>query len=429
MTPQMLMMHSSLVSLLLAAATVVAGQTLNSSYFRPFTGDAFAKYTISAKGINATVIPLGARFTNIYVPDSSGTPQDIVVGYDDPHNYTVPNGTVPSYFGAVVGRYANRIKNGTFSVNGQTYHIPENEHGGEDTLHGGNIGYDQRNWSVVSNTTNSITFALYDEAFEGFPGNVLNVATYTVTDQPSLISRLVSIPIDAETPIMLANHIYWNLGAYVNTDAMTILNSTLWMPYADRFIGFDGIEVPTGAINLTNGTALDFTSPVTIGAHINETINGCGTNCTGYDNAFILDRPRYAMESPDLGVLQWWSPDTGIQMTLETNQQSLQLYTCDTQNGSIPVKAGQQHGNTTSFYDQYGCMVIETQDVSLYPDALIRCYTRGRNFNVKCGQWIDAINQPQWGRQDYQLFSPTTYPALNYQKYSFSTANSWKGDL
>jgi aldose 1-epimerase len=359
------MMRSSLLSLLVAAgASNVAA--VSSSYFEPFSGDAFQKYTISAKGINATFIPLGARCTNVYVPDKNGTPRDIVVGYDDPHNYTTPAGVVPTYFGAVVGRYANRIKNGTFELNGNTYHIPENEHGGEDTLHGGDIGYDQRNWSVVSNTTNSITFVLYDEALEGFPGSVLNVATYTMTDEPSFISRLVSIPIDEATPIMLANHIYWNLGAFMSKSALTVLDTTLWMPYADRYINFDGIEVPTGNISITNGTALDFTAAKTIGQNINETVNGCGTNCTGYDNAFILDRPRYSMESPDLGVLQWWSPDSGIQMTIETNTQGIQLYTCDGENGTIPVKADQQLLNTTSYYEQYGCMVIETQDVSFF---------------------------------------------------------------
>src|ERR1700753_4150103 len=100
-------MLASVVSLLLGAAGTVLAQ--NSSYFAPFSGDAFAKYTLSAKGINATFIPLGARLTSMYVPDKNGNMQDIVVGYDDPHNYTVPNGTVPSFFGAVVGRYANRI--------------------------------------------------------------------------------------------------------------------------------------------------------------------------------------------------------------------------------------------------------------------------------------------------------------------------------
>lgn len=261
----------------------------------------------------------------------------------------------------------NRIKNGTFTINGQTSHIPTNEHGGEDTLHGGFIGYDQRNWTIVSLTGNSITFSFYDAAYQGFPGDVMNLATYTLTDDASFISRLVSFAVNEPTPIMLANHIYWNLGAFVNEDTQYILNDTLYMPYADRYIDIDGIEVPTGGISVANGTALDFTTPgITVGKNIANTVNGCGTGCTGIDNAFILDRPRYsALEDPGVEVLQMWSPTTGIQLSLETNQQGLQIYTCNGQNGTIPLKSDQQHlGNQTAYVQKYGCLVIETQDVS-----------------------------------------------------------------
>ena len=168
------------------------------------------------------------------------------------------------------------------------------------------------------------------------------------------------------TPIMLANHVYWNLGAFVDEEAVYILNDTLYMPYADRFIEIDGIEVPTGGIGVTNGTALDFTKPgKTIGQDIYNTKGGCGTGCTGYDNAFILDRPRYsAPDDPSVEVLQMWSPSTGIQMSLETNQQGLQIYSCNGQNGTIPVKEDQQHLSNTTYVEKYGCVVIETQDVS-----------------------------------------------------------------
>lgn len=110
----------------------------------------FTKYTISAPGINASFIPYGARLTNLFVLDKNGNPQDVVLGYDSGTTYLNDTETDHTYFGAVVGRYANRIKNGTFTVQGVTSHIPENEHGGEDTLHGGNVGYDQRNCKYIS---------------------------------------------------------------------------------------------------------------------------------------------------------------------------------------------------------------------------------------------------------------------------------------
>lgn len=319
--------------------------------------DPLQKYTITAPGINATFIPYGARLTNLYVNDKKGDPQDVILGYDNASDYIRNDETVHTYFGPIVGRYANRIKNGTFTVQGVTSHIPQNDNMGHDTLHGGQIGYDQRNWTVVSANTTSVTFSLLDQAYQGFPGNVMTFATYTVSAGPTWTSRLVSIPLDEPTPIMLANHVYWNLGAFVDTAGSTILNHTLQMPYAARYIGIDNIEVPTGAIGTVDGTALDFTSPKQIGRDIESAINDCGYNCTGYDNAFILDRPRYSSpEATDLSMLTLSSESTGIRMDIYTNQQSLQIYTCDNTNGTIPVKKSQQHGETTTYVEQYGCM-------------------------------------------------------------------------
>jgi aldose 1-epimerase len=245
---------------------------------------------------------------------------------------------------------------------------------GIDTLHGGEVGYDQQNWTVASVSGNSITFVFYDQAQQGFPGDVVNVATYTLTDEPAFISRLVTIALNEETPVMLANHIYWNLGAFVDEQGLYVLNNTLYMPYADRIIDIDGIEVPTGGINITNGTAYDFTKPgKTIGQDTYSLHNSCGTGCVGYDNAFILDRPRYSIpDDPQLEVLRLWAPSTGIQMSLQSNQQGLQFYECTGQNGSIAVKASQQHfpGKTT-YVEKYGCMVIETQDVSIASPILM----------------------------------------------------------
>jgi aldose 1-epimerase len=248
-----------------------------------------------------------------------------------------------------------------------TSHIPTNEHMGADTLHGGFVGYDQQNWTVASVTGNSITFVFYDQAQQGFPGDVVNVASYTLTDDKSFISRLITIPLNEQTPVMLANHVYWNLGAFYGEEGQTVLNNTLYMPYAERIIDIDGIEVPTGGINLTNGTSYDFQKPKQIGQDTFKLENSCGTGCQGYDNAFILDRPRYSgPDDPQLEVLRLWAPSTGIQMSLESNQQSLQFYECTGLNGTIPVKKSQQHNpNNTTYVEKFGCMVLETQDVSI----------------------------------------------------------------
>lgn len=142
---------------------------------------------------------------------------------------------------SAVGRYAGRMKNGTFSLNGVTSHVSENENDGHDSLHGGKVGYDQRNWTVVSNTETSITFMLEDDDFEGYPGRVVSYATFSLAaaaaEGPSLTSRIVSIPMDGPTPIMLTTHPYWNLNAFVDAANPNVLDHTLHMPYSIRYVG------------------------------------------------------------------------------------------------------------------------------------------------------------------------------------------------
>lgn len=268
---------------------------------------------------------------------------------------------------------------------------------GHDTLHGGNVGYDQRNWTVVSANESSITFSLLDRGFEGFPGTVITYATYSVSVN-QWTSRIVSLPIDEPTPVMAANHVYWNLDAFMNPSDYTVLNHSLHMPYAARYIEIDTIEVPTGAIGVVNNTFLDFTSSKPIGHDIEQAVDNCGLGCTGYDNAFILDRPRYsAAESMDLNMLTLFSNVTGIQMDVKTNQQSLQIYTCSNiaKTMKIPVKKTQDYGRNATI-PQYGCVVIETQ------------------------QWIDGINNPQWGQDPYQIYSVSSEPAVVFAQYDFS---------
>lgn len=371
----------------------------------------FAEYTLTAENITAKVIPYGARLTSLLVPDRSGNVQDIVLGYDNATQYAIDTATNHTYFGPVVGRYANRIKNGTFTIDGNTYHVPENEHGGLDTLHGGKVGYDQRTWTVTAQSNDSITFGFLDVALQGFPGTVSTQATFTVSSvasgpdgemHPRLTSRMTSLALDMPTPVMLANHIYWNLNAF--TEATILNDTTLWMPYSDRFIDVDNLEVPTGTISpVASYPPLDFTSPKLIGRDIMNA-HLAGFNSTGYDNAFIIDRPRNTgLAASSCPVLSLWSSATGIRMDLSTNQHGLQIYSCSGQNGTIPVKPSQvlrnnrTSGGGAKFVHKFGCIVIETQD------------------------WIDGINHPEWGRNDWQIFSAETGPAVNYATYDFST--------
>ncbi|KAJ5574097.1 uncharacterized protein N7459_008524 [Penicillium hispanicum] len=375
----------------------------------------FETYTIQAENITAKFIPYGARLTSVLVNDRDGNVQDVIVGYDDPEEYLHDSETNHTYFGAVVGRYANRIKNGTFSIDGTTYHVPENENGGKDTLHGGFVGYDMRNWTVTAHTPSSVTFTLFDEGFENFPGNVISHATFTVSTEksadnpkglPQLTTKLVSLALTEKTPIMLSNHIYWNLNAFKEA---TVLNNTyLQLPLSERFIAADTIEVPTGEIldvDTAYDGALDFTKPKLIGQDINKTLGLCGESCTGYDTCFLVDRPAaYAAPNSIVPSVRLASDTTGISLDVATNQAAVQVYSCNGQNGTIPTKESQakrnkaQDGDSGAAYvNKYGCVVIETED------------------------WIDGINQPQWGRRPYQIFGPEDGPTVNWATYQFGT--------
>ena len=398
----------------LTAAVSVLPALVNGVSGAP-SNDPFQVYTISAQNITAKYIPYGARLTSVLVHDRLGRVQDVVLGYDDPKRYVTDTETDHTYFGAVVGRYANRIKNGTFSIDGKKYHLPTNENDGADTIHGGPVGYDQRNWTVTAHTKSSVTFTLLDRGLEGFPGDVITHATYSVDSDvtsenphglPQLTTKLVSLSLTGKTPIMLANHIYWNLNAFKEPN---VLHDTyLQLPLSPRLIAGDPLLVPNGTISevseVYDGGA-DFVSGKLVGQDVNKTFGLCGSGCTGYDTCFIIDRPPWYPSTPSslVPALRLNSSTTGIALEVSTNQRAFQIFGCASQSGTIPIKESQAKRNEaegkggTNFVNKYGCVVIETEG------------------------WIDGINNPQWGQKEYQIYSPEDGPAVNWAKYKFST--------
>ncbi|EIT79440.1 putative mutarotase [Aspergillus flavus] len=401
-------LSAALYGLPTLALDAAASSTSNTSAVDPFK-----VYTITAENITAKLIPYGARLTSLLVPDRDGNEQDVVVGYDDPKDYLKDTETDHTYFGTVVGRYANRIKNGTFQIDGDKYEIPRNEHNGTDTLHGGDVGYDQHNWTVTAQSESSITFTLLDRALEGFPGDVITHAVYSVDSDvtaenpkglPQLTTKLISLALTEKTPIMTANHIYWNLNAFKETN---VLNDTfLQLPLSKRIIGTDGILIPNGTILGVDSYdgAPDFTTGKLVGQDIEKAEGLCGTGCTGYDNCFIVDRDNaYGPANSIVPVVRMNSSTTGISLEVASNQQAVQIYTCDNMKGTIAVKPSQAKRNKeegiegAKSVNQYGCVVIETEG------------------------WIDGINNPEWGQLSDQIYSPTGAPAVNWATYKFGT--------
>jgi len=334
----------------------------------------------------------------------------VVAGFDNASYYGI-DGQHP-HFGGVPGRYANRIKNSSFVVDGETYNVTPNEHptadqpDGLNQLHGGPDGWDWRNWTVVAHTTNSITFSLTDpDGKEGFPGEVVSYVTYTLGNMTWDI-RMVAIATTKVTPIMLSSHTYWNLDGFANNETATALNHSLWLPYGGQRVDVDNILIPTGDI-LANqpGSVNDFYStPKQLGANFTnpDLLGNCGYNCTGYDNCYLTNRAASgpfdwrAGETPVARLRSAWS---GIQVDIFTDQDAFQVYSCGGQNGSVALK------NTQGIHDdasrprtiqQFGCIVMEVQD------------------------WIDGINQPQWGREKKQVFAPGGDPYVLQASYRFS---------
>ena len=373
--------------------------------------DADGKYWIHGTGISAAFVPYGASISNLLVKDKNGIVRDVVTGFDNATHYTLD--TQHGHFGGVPGRYANRIKNSTFELDGVKYKIAPNDNKtpehpqGLNTLHGGPDGWDWRNFTVVSHTNSSVTFSIVDpDGKEGFPGEVISYITYSLGDM-SWDFKMVAIATTKKTPIMLTNHAYFNLDGFANDQTNLALNHTFHLPYSGQRVDVDNILIPTGDL-LANkkGSVNDFWSkPKQIGASFNDPeIHGnCGYNCTGYDNCWLVDRSANGPYNwrKDGYVASLHSEWSGIKLEIFSDQEAFQMYTCNFQDGTMALKKTQGLFDNPKFprtIPKYGCLVLEVQE------------------------WIDAINQPQWGRGKRQIFEPGGDPYVLQASYRFSIA-------
>ncbi|KAK4052489.1 hypothetical protein OIV83_002291 [Microbotryomycetes sp. JL201] len=357
--------------------------------------DVFQDWTIEAPdgSIKATFIGLGATLTNLWVPDKYGRLRDVVVGYDDREKYLLD--PEYAYFGAIVGRYANRIRNSSFSIppsrdlsrlppGAHVYHVTPNEHDNRNTLHGGKWGYSRAGWSVLQHTNERVVFAINDRAgtedYEderswcliGFPASVHTVVSYTVSRGGVWTTSLHATVADGETPLLMSSHAYWNLDGYLlgptQREPVSALNHSLKIK-SSSWTKTDGILVPTGDIGvITRGSVMDFRDERSVGSRIDNSRGTCGPGCLGYDNCFIYDTPRSTYKDT---VMELASAQSGIRLRIKTNQPASQLYTCNGLQSTIPRKRSQ--GGPSATYGQHSCVVLEQQ---------------GR---------IGGINQPQWG--------------------------------
>lgn len=283
----------------------------------------------------------GARMLSIEAPDRDGRTDHVLLGFDRP-DMILKAGS----FGAVLGRYANRIAGGRFSLNGTAYQLSKND--GDNTLHGGKQAYAKKIWTLAARGATMAAFTLESpDGDEGFPGAVSVRATYALRDDA--LHLKLSATTTAPTPINLSAHPYFNLAGAA---ALDICDHTLQVPAA-TFLPIDATQIPTGERRPVAGTPFDFRAPVLIGSRIRDPDPQL-LYARGYDHHFIVDGDPGTMRLAARLV----HPPTGRVLEIETDRAGVQVYTGNSLNGSLVGHGG--------VYRQTAGLALEAQ---AYPDA------------------------------------------------------------
>lgn len=296
----------------------------------------------NASGIEVSVMSYGAIIRSIRTPDRNGAMADIVLGFDTLDGYL---GEHP-YFGAVIGRYANRISLGRFTIDGIGYRLSMNN--GPNHLHGGVRGFDKFVWQAEELAGNSVRFSrVSPDGEEGYPGNLQVAVAYSLTNYNELIVEYQAMS-DQPTHVNLTQHSYFNLagGGDVLGHELTI--------NADRYTPVDRSSIPTGAIAPVAGTPFDFRTPTPIGARITAKHPQL-EHGRGYDHNFVLNRKGDTLQLAARVV----EPASGRVLEVATTEPGVQFYTGNFLDGRIHGKGGVAYGRHAGF-------CLETQH---YPDT------------------------------------------------------------
>lgn len=312
------------------------------------SGEQVNLYTLrNPKGVEVGITNYGARVVSLKVPDRSGNFTDVVLGFDQLEGYLQEN----PYFGAIVGRYGNRIANGEFTLNGSKYKLARNN--GQNALHGGVKGFDKVVWSASKVSTSDGPGVelkyLSKDGEEGYPGNLNVTVTYSLTAENGLRIEY-GASTDKDTVLNVTNHSYFNLAGQGNGD---ILDHQVMID-ADKFTPVNAGLIPTGELRSVQGTPFDFRQPTAIGARINEKDQQLIFG-QGYDHNFVLNRRGEGLAL----AARVTEPKSGRVMEVLTTQPGLQFYTGNFLDGTIHGKGGKVYGRRSAF-----CM--ETQH---FPDS------------------------------------------------------------
>lgn len=308
-------------------------------------GTPVSLYTLTnAKGFVLKVTDYGTVITELHVPDRTGKLADVVLGFDTLEGYR----TKSPYFGATVGRVANRIRDAKFTLDGKEYALAANNE--PHHLHGGQRGWDKAVWSAEpaeGPDGPSIRFThTSKDGDEGYPGNVTAHTTYTLSNAGELRIDMDAVT-DAPTVVNMAHHSYFNLGGH---DAGPVTLHELEL-FADAYTPGDPL-VPSGAVTPVTGTPFDFTAPKAIG----KDLQAAGGSPVGFDQNFVVNGDAHALRP----VARLKDPKSGRTLTLEGDQPGVQFYTGNYLDGSVRGKSG-------AVYAQHAGLCLETQK---FPNAI-----------------------------------------------------------
>ena len=308
-------------------------------------GEEVYMYTLKNKnGMKAEITNYGATVVSLLAPDKNGKMEDVILGYDSLKSYE--NGT--SYFGAIVGRYGNRISKGKFSLEGKDYQLTINN--GENHLHGGTVGFNKLLWKTDSFDENSVKMTLVSpDGDQGYPGKVTLTVTYTLTDNNELKIEY-SGTTDKPTILNPTNHCYFNL---TGNPENTILSHELKIN-AEKFTPVDEGLITTGELADVNGTPMDFRTPVPIGKNINNDFQQLNFG-KGYDHNWVIN--NYNGNVREAAIV--YDPSSGRVLEVLTDQPGIQFYSGNFLDGSEIGKGGIHYKHRTGF-------CLEAQH---YPDS------------------------------------------------------------
>ena len=332
-----------------SGATPRPGSTTKESFGKTPEGQPADLYILKNKnGAEVAITNYGGAIVALKMPDRNGKLADIVLGYDNVDGYVADK----SYFGALIGRYGNRIGHAQFAVDGKTYTLAKNN--GENSLHGGIKGFNKALWTaktVSAKDGQALELSyLSKDGEEGFPGNLKVTVVYTLTDENALRISYAATT-DKKTVVNLTNHAYFNLAGQGSGDILAHLLTV----EADQFTPVDAGLIPTGELRDVTGTPFDFRKPTAIGARIDQADEQIKLG-GGYDHNFVLKKGNEKGETLAARVVE---PTSGRVVEVWTTEPGIQFYTGNFLDGKTAGKGG-------ATYPKRNAFCLETQH---YPDS------------------------------------------------------------